>query len=176
MTCSTRCEKAAIARQPLGGAPVPVDEDCIPTSPTYSLKDFIPPPIDLTIDQLRKLYKLSALEPPKDLSLDHESVKRLRELAAIVEGVRLANRDGKEVENKRNGPSDIIDARVRAPAAELVADRSTDGSVANPDPENLGTRLLELAAKRDGAYFTVPTPENIRGKKRSSSTDSEPTR
>ncbi|KAM0788979.1 hypothetical protein ACM66B_003051 [Microbotryomycetes sp. NB124-2] len=151
---------------------VPVDSDCIPTRPTYSLKDYIPPPIDMSIEQIKKLYRLSALEPPNDLSLDHKVVTGLRELAAIVEGVRLASRDGEEQgEKSGQGSLDIVDARVRAPAKEIVADRARlvpgEGDD-NMDPDNLGTRLLDLAAKTDGAYFVVPTPENIRGKKRSS--------
>ncbi|KAK4057929.1 hypothetical protein OIO90_001148 [Microbotryomycetes sp. JL221] len=167
-----------------GGKPArkPLDSLCIPTTPPYSLSSFIPPPMTLSVDQLRKLYKLSALEPPKDLNENHPDVQELKKLAAIVEGIRLADKETGQHQTRDT----IVDARVRAPSKpiELERDRTKSTTLVTKtrdqannedelDVDNLGRHVLDLATKRDGAYFVVPTPENIRGKKRSNQTREE---
>jgi hypothetical protein len=139
---------------------IPVDSLCIPLSPPYSLASYLPTnPPPLSRETLLHLHRLSALEPPTT-EAEWKELEDLGPLAAIIEGIRGADLgDGRERE--------MVDARVRGQATELEplqAKQQTE----EEDPA-FGRNLLKLAQVTEGAYYTAPTPSNVRGKKRAGS-------
>ena len=151
---------------PAAAAPpvVPVDELCIPLAPPYSIASYIPSPTPLSRETLTKLHRLSALEPPTTEE-GWKELEQLGDLAAIIEGIRLVPTSSL----LSGSQGQMVDGRVRGQAVEL--EPGSGGSVDMSD--GFGRELLKLAEVTEGSYYTVPTPQNVRGKRRGSATVSE---
>lgn len=141
--------------------PIAVDDLCIPLEPPYSIASYIPEPKPLSRETLTKLHRLSALEPPKT-EAGWRELEQLGGLAAIIEGVRLIDTSAVVQDGVREHGG-LVDGRVRGQSVELQSGQSVE----EDRTDGFGRELLELAEVKDGAYYTVPTPENVRGKRRS---------
>ncbi|KAM0745656.1 hypothetical protein T439DRAFT_319910 [Meredithblackwellia eburnea MCA 4105] len=138
-----------------------VDSLCIPAQPPYSLRALLPDPTPLPRETLLKLHKLSALDPPTTEEGWRE-LDDLGGLVAIMEGVRSFGRDlNKSTGQGREEELVIVDARVREEEGEILTKPVEKG-----ESGILSGSLLDLAQVKEGAYFTVRTPEGIRGKVR----------
>lgn len=161
-------------------AQIPVDDVCIPLTPPYSISSYIPSnPIPLSRETLLKLHRLAALEPPaEDDAPAWQKLDQLGGLAAIIESVRSVDTSQFEPSSSSSSSSaNLIDGRVRGEAVEFGQEptlktagpssgREQAGHEEEDPAEASGRALLRLAERTDGAYYTVPTPENIIGKRR----------
>ncbi|SCV70839.1 BQ2448_3601 [Microbotryum intermedium] len=142
---------------------IPVDCLCIPLSPPYSLLSHLPSsPPPLSRETLLKLHRLSALEPPQT-EQEWDQLKGLDRLVALVEGVRSIETGS----IKADSEAGFVDARIRANAQE------EDGlDMKRQNHEDIpSSTYLSLASTTRGAYYVVPTPENVRGKRSSKTFD-----
>ncbi|SCZ98909.1 BZ3500_MvSof-1268-A1-R1_Chr7-1g09312 [Microbotryum saponariae] len=141
---------------------IPVDSLCIPLTPPYSLLSYLPTsPPPLSRETLLKLHRLSALEPPQT-EQEWDQLKGLDGLVALVEGVRSIDTSSVPADSEAG----FVDARIRAKPTEhgLDMNRHNHEDIAS-------STYLGLASTTRGAYYVVPTPENVRGKKSSKTSD-----
>ena len=122
---------------------------------------------------LLKLHRLAALEPPATED-EWAQLADLDELVAIVQAVR-------DVDTSVLGiaPGEMVDARVRAEPRPVdwspSASAAQQGAATAQDPpEARGQVLLKLAKRTEGAYYVAPMPDNVRTRKRSSSSEEAP--
>lgn len=140
---------------------VKVDSLCIPISPPYSIKSYIPSPTPLSRPTLLKLHKLAALVPPKT-ELEWKELENLGGLIAIMDGVKLVDT------SCLGDKGSHIDGRIRERSLEVSIDLEGKKKLVE-SLEIQGEELLKLAEVTDGRYYVVRTPEGIRGKKKASS-------
>ncbi|BGP31328.1 hypothetical protein JCM10296v2_003092 [Rhodotorula toruloides] len=146
---------------PLG--PIPVDDLCIPLEPTYSLSDYLPvESSSFPRETLLKLHKLAALQPPTTEE-GWKQLEALDELVAVVQAVRDVDTSALGLE-----AGEMVDARVRAEPEPVDFDLPRP---AKDEDEVGGQALLKLASRTEGAYYVAPMPENMRTKKRNSTSE-----
>ncbi|EGU12926.1 hypothetical protein RTG_00967 [Rhodotorula toruloides ATCC 204091] len=149
--------------RPAPPGPVPVDDLCIPLKPTYSLSDYLPADSpSLPRDTLLKLHKLAALQPPTTEE-GWKQLEALDELVAVVQAVRDVDTSALGLE-----AGEMVDARVRAEPEPVDFDLPRP---AKDEDEVGGQALLKLASRTEGAYYVAPMPENVRTKKRNSTSE-----
>ncbi|BGO90855.1 hypothetical protein NBRC10512_003335 [Rhodotorula toruloides] len=149
--------------RPAPPGPVPVDDLCIPLEPTYSLSDYLPADSpSLPRETLLKLHKLAALQPPTTEE-GWKQLEALDELVAVVQAVRDVDTSALGLE-----AGEMVDARVRAEPEPVDFDLPR---LAKDEDEVGGQALLKLASRTEGAYYVAPMPENVRTKKRNSTSE-----
>lgn len=138
----------------VGGRRIKVSDVGIPLEPVISLAEILPEPRKFTRDELLKLHRLAALEPPTTEEEWTSLSGSLGELAAIMESIK----DDKslDVENEDSPP----DGRVR------MDDDIPYDQKELPDPKELMPKgsLLDLSQSREGPFYASPTPRGVRAK------------
>ncbi|GAA5960060.1 hypothetical protein JCM21900_004035 [Sporobolomyces salmonicolor] len=163
---------SALSTPPTPGSssvPLEVDDLCLPLRAPYTLASLLPspsrPPPALSRATLLKLHHLAALAPPASEAEWAALAAPLAELVGLVQAVR-------DVDTSALAPlppaGELVDARVRPESQPSLEWDPRGGRAAPEAPEVERERLLALAARREGAYFVAPMPENVRTRKRAS--------
>ncbi|KIJ70475.1 hypothetical protein HYDPIDRAFT_78497 [Hydnomerulius pinastri MD-312] len=120
----------------------------IPLKPTWSVKELLSsyPSPSISPATFKRLHELSALIPPAEGTVEHDTMKKeLEEMVRLVEAVKLI---------KVDGPVDgsIPDGRIWAEGTGiLLSEGAVDGDEAK------GRKLLELASRTEGDMYVVET-------------------
>ncbi|RXW25826.1 hypothetical protein EST38_g42 [Candolleomyces aberdarensis] len=115
----------------------------MPLKPTWSVHELLSsyPSPKLPAETLDKLYKLSALVPPKEGTAEHAKVtKQLEEMIRLVEAVKLVDTEGVVVSG-RGEKEDM--------------DRKYYGNPEDVGKDGYGQELLKHAARTAGEFYVV---------------------
>jgi len=121
----------------------------LPIQPTWSVNDLLSsyPTPTLTPFTLKRLHELSALIPPAEGTLEHDTLKReMEDLVKLVEAVKLV-----DVGDESGSDGQIPDGRVWAEGTGV-------GPVdvqAKPDGDVTGSELLRFASRTSNGLFVV---------------------
>ena len=121
----------------------------LPLQPTWSVNDLLSsyPTPTITPSTLDRLHELSALIPPAEGTLEHDTLKReMEDLVKLVEAVKLV-----DVGDESGSDGQIPDGRVWAEGTGV-------GPVdvqAKPDGDVTSSELLRFARRTSNGLFVV---------------------
>ncbi|KAG9045851.1 hypothetical protein FS837_005562 [Tulasnella sp. UAMH 9824] len=137
--------------------PKPTDELGMPLEPTWSVKNLLAsyPAPTLEPATLKRLHKLSSLNPPEKGTPEFESLREdLVEMIRMVEAV-------KTIELPKDG-SGIPDGRIWPEARGMQFEEEASGDALDLPEEAKGRPLLDAATNTKDGYYLVETERKRR--------------